>query len=112
MALDTAPAAPKNKGKGKVSHDQLDDFGLPVPQAGGAPTAETLPWCVLTVRRRGRPADTDGKCSWRPRRPGVARARVEKYRPATLDDLISQKDIVATSTRRGRSTLNVPAGSR
>jgi len=69
MALDTAPAAPKNKGKGKVSHDQLDDFGLPLPQAGSALTAETLPWCVPSVGCRDLPNVLMGNLSLLPRLP-------------------------------------------
>jgi replication factor C subunit 3/5 len=78
-AMAALMAAAKDKGKGKASED------------GGVMTEEELralnereglPWCVEIY------TPPEIVCSCR---------RVEKYRPNTLDDVVSHKDITTTS---------------
>lgn len=81
----------KNKGKGR----DLDD-AAPVPLAGAevAHELDNLPWCARRTRRvEAFIVLTCFLCYW-------TIHRVEKYRPATLDDVVSHADITSTSMRR------------
>jgi replication factor C subunit 3/5 len=78
-AMAALMAAAKDKGKGKAS----EDGGIMTEEELRALNErEGLPWYVEICRR------PQTVCSCR---------RVEKYRPNTLDDVVSHKDITTTS---------------